>query len=76
MTVIKDRILTTHTGSLPRGEPLGSMLIDQEQGEPVGGASSALRSISGSRTSSRDKLRSASTSRTTASKAASASRLI
>jgi 5-methyltetrahydropteroyltriglutamate--homocysteine methyltransferase len=36
MTAIKDRILTTHTGSLPRGEPLGSMLIDQEQGEPVG----------------------------------------
>ena len=35
MTAIKDRILTTHTGSLPRGEPLGSMLIDQEQGEPV-----------------------------------------
>jgi 5-methyltetrahydropteroyltriglutamate--homocysteine methyltransferase len=29
------RILTTHTGSLPRGEPLGSLLIDQEQGEPV-----------------------------------------
>jgi 5-methyltetrahydropteroyltriglutamate--homocysteine methyltransferase len=36
MTASKDRILTTHTGSLPRGEPLGSMLIDQEQGEPVG----------------------------------------
>jgi 5-methyltetrahydropteroyltriglutamate--homocysteine methyltransferase len=35
MTASKDRILTTHTGSLPRGEPLGSMLIDQEQGEPV-----------------------------------------
>ncbi|HET8698154.1 MAG TPA: cobalamin-independent methionine synthase II family protein, partial [Gammaproteobacteria bacterium] len=25
----------THTGSLPRGEPLSSLLIDQEQGEPV-----------------------------------------
>jgi 5-methyltetrahydropteroyltriglutamate--homocysteine methyltransferase len=36
MTAIKDRILTTHTGSLPRGEPLGSMLIDEEQGEAVG----------------------------------------
>ena len=36
MAAINDRILTTHTGSLPRGEPLGSMLIDQEQGEPVG----------------------------------------
>ena len=31
----KNRIPTTHTGSLPRGEPLGSLLIDQEQGEPV-----------------------------------------
>ena len=30
-----DRILTTHAGSLPRGEPLGSMLIDQEAGKPV-----------------------------------------
>ncbi|HLG85922.1 MAG TPA: cobalamin-independent methionine synthase II family protein [Alphaproteobacteria bacterium] len=30
-----DRILTTHTGSLPRGEPLGSMLIEQEAGKTV-----------------------------------------
>ena len=30
-----DRILTTHAGSLPRGEPLGSMLIDQEAGKAV-----------------------------------------
>ncbi len=30
-----DRILITHTGSLPRGEPLGSMLIDEEQGKEV-----------------------------------------
>ena len=30
-----DRILTTHAGSMPRGEPLGTMLIDQEQGKPV-----------------------------------------
>lgn len=35
MTEKPNRILTTHTGSLPRGEPLGSLLIDQEQGEPV-----------------------------------------
>lgn len=35
MNANHDRILTTHTGSLPRGEPLGSLLIDQEQGEPV-----------------------------------------
>ena len=25
-----ERILTTHTGSMPRGEPLSSLLIDQE----------------------------------------------
>jgi 5-methyltetrahydropteroyltriglutamate--homocysteine methyltransferase len=31
----KQRILTTHAGSLPRGEPLGTLLIDQEQGRPV-----------------------------------------
>jgi 5-methyltetrahydropteroyltriglutamate--homocysteine methyltransferase len=31
----RDRILVTHAGSLPRGEPLGSMLIDQEAGKPV-----------------------------------------
>jgi 5-methyltetrahydropteroyltriglutamate--homocysteine methyltransferase len=30
-----DRILTTHAGSIPRGEPLGTMLIDQEEGKPV-----------------------------------------
>jgi 5-methyltetrahydropteroyltriglutamate--homocysteine methyltransferase len=30
-----ERILTTHTGSIPRGEPLGQMLIDQEAGRPV-----------------------------------------
>jgi 5-methyltetrahydropteroyltriglutamate--homocysteine methyltransferase len=30
-----DRILTTHAGSIPRGEPLGALLIDQEQGKPV-----------------------------------------
>jgi 5-methyltetrahydropteroyltriglutamate--homocysteine methyltransferase len=30
-----DRILTTHAGSIPRGEPLGSMLIDEEAGRPV-----------------------------------------
>ncbi len=30
-----ERILITHTGSLPRGEPLGAMLIDEEQGNDV-----------------------------------------
>src|SRR6516164_585183 len=30
-----DRIPTTHAGSIPRGEPLGQMLIDEEAGKPV-----------------------------------------
>lgn len=30
-----DRILITHAGSLPRGEPLGPMLIEQEEGKPI-----------------------------------------
>jgi len=30
-----DRILTTHAGSIPRGEPLGAMLIDEEAGKSV-----------------------------------------
>ena len=30
-----DRILTTHAGSIPRGEALGTLLIDQELGKPV-----------------------------------------
>jgi 5-methyltetrahydropteroyltriglutamate--homocysteine methyltransferase len=30
-----DRILTTHAGSLPRSEPLGTMLLEQELGKPV-----------------------------------------
>jgi 5-methyltetrahydropteroyltriglutamate--homocysteine methyltransferase len=37
-----DRILTTHAGSMPRGAPLGQMLIDQEAGKPV--ENSALQS--------------------------------
>jgi 5-methyltetrahydropteroyltriglutamate--homocysteine methyltransferase len=35
MKTSNDRILTTHAGSLPRGEPLGTMLIDEEQGKTV-----------------------------------------
>jgi 5-methyltetrahydropteroyltriglutamate--homocysteine methyltransferase len=30
-----NRILTTHAGSLPRGEPLGSMLLRHEKGEKL-----------------------------------------
>src|SRR5262249_8375533 len=37
-----DRILTTHAGSIPRGEALGQMLIDEEAGKPVD--NSALQS--------------------------------
>jgi 5-methyltetrahydropteroyltriglutamate--homocysteine methyltransferase len=35
MKLSTDRILTTHAGSMPRGEPLGSMLIDEEDGKRV-----------------------------------------
>lgn len=38
MKLSKDKILTTHTGSLPRGEPLGSILIDEELGKPIDAA--------------------------------------
>jgi 5-methyltetrahydropteroyltriglutamate--homocysteine methyltransferase len=35
MQLSKDRILITHTGSLPRGDTLGALLIDEEHGRPV-----------------------------------------
>ncbi len=35
MKLSTDKILTTHAGSLPRGEPLGSMLLEEEQGRSV-----------------------------------------
>jgi 5-methyltetrahydropteroyltriglutamate--homocysteine methyltransferase len=35
MKLSTDRILTTHSGSMPRGEPLGSLLIDQEEGKRI-----------------------------------------
>jgi 5-methyltetrahydropteroyltriglutamate--homocysteine methyltransferase len=35
MKTSNDRILTTHAGSLPRGEPLGTMLLDEELGKSV-----------------------------------------
>ena len=35
MKLSTDRILTTHAGSMPRGEPLGSMLIEQEEGKRI-----------------------------------------
>jgi 5-methyltetrahydropteroyltriglutamate--homocysteine methyltransferase len=44
-----DRILTTHAGGIPRGEPLGQMLIDEEAGKPVD--NSALESDVGLRVS-------------------------
>jgi len=36
MTLSSNRILTTHVGSLPRNETLSRLLIDREEGEPVG----------------------------------------
>ena len=38
MKLSTDNILTTHAGSLPRGEPLSTMLIDDELGKPVDAA--------------------------------------
>ena len=38
MKLSTDRILTTHVGSLPRPEPLGTMLLDRDAGEPVDAA--------------------------------------
>ena len=35
MKLSTDKILTTHAGSLPRGEPLSSLLIDEEAGKWV-----------------------------------------
>jgi 5-methyltetrahydropteroyltriglutamate--homocysteine methyltransferase len=35
MQASQDRIITTHAGSIPRGEALGLLLIDQELGKPV-----------------------------------------
>lgn len=35
MKLSNERILTTHAGSLPRGEPLSSMLIDEEDGKRI-----------------------------------------
>ncbi|HEX5229703.1 MAG TPA: cobalamin-independent methionine synthase II family protein [Bryobacteraceae bacterium] len=35
MLLSRDRILTTHVGSLPRSETLSEMLIDREEGKPL-----------------------------------------
>ena len=35
MILSRDRILTTHVGSLPRGETLSELLIRREEGGPV-----------------------------------------
>src|ERR1700726_4241926 len=36
MILSRDRILVTHVGSLPRSEALSEMLIDREEGKPLG----------------------------------------
>ncbi len=35
MKLSTERIITTHAGSMPRGEPLSSMLIDEEDHKRV-----------------------------------------
>ena len=45
MKLSTDRILTTHVGSLPRPEPLGTMLLDRDAGEPVDAATVVLTKL-------------------------------
>ena len=35
MIFSRDRILTTHVGSLPRNETLSDLLVTQEEGKPL-----------------------------------------
>ena len=35
MILSRDRILTTHVGSLPRNEKLSDLLMAQEEGKPL-----------------------------------------
>ncbi len=35
MIISRDRILTTHVGSLPRNDALSQLLIDREEGKPI-----------------------------------------
>ena len=35
MIFSRDRILTTHVGSLPRNETLSELLVEQEDGKPL-----------------------------------------
>jgi 5-methyltetrahydropteroyltriglutamate--homocysteine methyltransferase len=45
MKISTDRILTTHTGSLPRPEDLDQMLFDREQGKNVEGLDGRVRDV-------------------------------
>lgn len=45
MKVSTDRILTTHTGSLPRPDDLDRMLFDRDQGKPVEGLDERVRQV-------------------------------
>jgi 5-methyltetrahydropteroyltriglutamate--homocysteine methyltransferase len=45
MKISTDRILTTHTGSLPRPEDLDQMLFDREQGKNVNGLDGRVRDV-------------------------------
>ena len=75
MIFSRDRILTTHVGSLPRNEKLSDLLVRQEAGEAFDAAEMAAemdKAVSPRRRQAGS--RPASTSAMTASSSASASR--
>lgn len=45
MKISTDRILTSHTGSLPRPADLDQMLFDRDQGKDVGGLDQRVREV-------------------------------
>ena len=53
MKTSKDRILTTHTGSLPRPKPLIDLVMNRERGELIDAAAFAAETARQSTISSR-----------------------
>ena len=75
MIFSRDRILTTHVGSLPRNEKLSDLLVKREAGEAIRPRRDGRRNgQSGRATWSTSRWKPASTSAMTASSSGSASR--
>ena len=74
MIFSRDRILTTHVGSLPRNEKLSDLLVRQEAGEKFDAKEMAAEMDKRCATWSRSRPAPASTSAMTASSSGSASR--